>query len=203
MKVADLAAEMRQAIAAIEPRDVEQLARFGISNTLIEHFQMVGIARVREDRSGTLYEPDPSGGWAYITPVRVQSPHTPESTQPDVFPLSGNLVDLVAWDEKAPIEWRLRIGTASWLGAVEPQYLEPERVSVWRSPLSWLRNGCTGLVPLARERGEIHRLISSCTGGLVAEDEKHRAFLRDILERPRPSPPVYARARKEDRHAAQ
>ena len=190
MKTRDIAHEMRKAIAALETRDVEQLVGLGVPEILIFYFQMVGIARVREDRSRTLYDPDSSGRWAYITPVCVQSSETPESTRPDAYPLIGNLVDLVAWDEKTPTQWRLRVGSASWLGCIEPQYFESDPVTIWRSPLNWLRARCQGLVILSPERAERYSLLAGCSAGLVAEDEEHAAALRDILERPWPAPRV-------------
>ena len=187
MKMRTLAHEMRAAFAALETRDVEQLVGLGVPELLVSHFQMVGIARVREDSSRTLYDPDPGGPLAYITRVLVQFAETPESTRPDAAPLIGNPVDLVAWDEKTPEQWRLRVGSATWLGCIPPQYMEPEPVRIWRSPLNWLRGRCAGLVPLAPERGEVYRLLANCTGELVAEDAEHAAALQDILEHPWPA----------------
>jgi len=67
MTMRALAHEMRAAFAALETRDVEQLVGLGVPEVLISHFQMVGIARVREDSSRTLYDPDPGGPLAYIS----------------------------------------------------------------------------------------------------------------------------------------
>src|SRR5262249_31475961 len=142
MKTRDLAHEMREAFAAMEPRDVQQLVELGVPEIFIEHFQMVGLARVREDRSRSLYFPEPRGRLAFVTPVCVQYDDTPESTCPEAFPLIGNLIDLVAWDERAPDVWRLRTGAASWLGAISPQYVNPEPAPIQPSPLSWLQHRC-------------------------------------------------------------
>jgi hypothetical protein len=199
VKTTDLAAEMRAAVAAMERRDINRLVGLGVPEILISHFEMVGVARIRADRSG-LYEPDPSfGKWHWISPICVQFADTPESTRPDAFPLIGNLVDLVAWHERSPEKWLLRTGAASWMGAIEPQYLDSKPVRIWRSPLSWLRSGCAGLVPLARERSEIYRLLANCSGGLIAEDREHRDQLTAILQYPRPRPPVHC---EDDRRAA-
>jgi hypothetical protein len=192
MKTAALAREMREAFGAMQPRDIDQVVGLGIPEILIRHFQMIGLARVGEDRSGTLWQPEPFGRWAYITPYLVQYADTPESTRPDIFPLIGNIVDLVAWCEKAPERWRLRTGAATWLGCIPPQYMEPEPVPIYRSPLSWLRHRCVGLVPLARERSEVYRLLAGCASGLIGEDERHAYELREILKRPFQAPPVYA-----------
>jgi hypothetical protein len=192
---------MRQAVAAMERRDIEQLVSLGIPEILIRHFEMVGIARVREDRSGKLFDFDRLGNWQWITPVCAQYCESPESTHPDTFPLIGNLVDLVAWNERAPERFRLRAGAASWLGAIWPQVMDPEPVQVWRSPLSWLRGNCVGLALLTDERAEVWRLLAH-TSAVVAEDLEHARRIRDILEHPLPAPPVSPRALERRRHAA-
>jgi hypothetical protein len=161
MKTAALAREMRDAFAAMDDRDIEELVQLGVPEILISHFQMVGLARVREFGSQRYY-PDPRGRLVFVTPVCVHHKDTPESTRPDAFPLIGNLVDLVAWDERAPNEWRLRTGEGHWLGAIGPQYLNPEPVPIRRSPLSWLQNRCIGLVPLSPDPAEIRRVLSFC-----------------------------------------
>ena len=126
----------------------------------------------------------------------------PNSKRPDIFPLIGKPIDLVAWCEKKPERWRLRVGAASWLGCIPPQYLKPEPVPIYRSPLSWLRKRCIGLVPLARERSEIYRLLVGCVSGTIAEDTEHAAVLRAVLEHPFRAPPVYVADREEIRRAA-
>jgi hypothetical protein len=174
---------MKSATAAMTRADVACLARLGVPEILVDHFQMVGLARVRETRDGT-YEPDDGGRWAFITPCCVHFANSPETSRPDAAPLVGNLVDLVAWCERLPEAWRLRVGSATWLGAIE--YLASGPVPIWRSPLSWLRNRCIGLVPLTRNRSELYHLLSICNGGIFAEDDAHAAQLTDILERPYP-----------------
>jgi hypothetical protein len=201
MKTAGLATEMRHALRSLVRSGVEELIRLllGVPAVLISHFQMVGLARVREYR-GMLYEPDQNGRWAYITPVCVQYPDTPESTHPDLYRLVGNLIDLVAWDEQLPNQWRSRVGAASWLGAIEPQHCNPEPVRVWSSILSWFRANCRGLVILTRERPEIFRLLAGCVE-IHAEDEEHATELRNILAHPFRMPPVYGVAREVRRAA--
>jgi hypothetical protein len=185
MNIAALSLEMRAAGEAMELRDFAQLREMGITRL------MAGIGRVRDVGDG-LYEPEdsPWGHWRWITPVLVQWPDTPESDDPE-SQICGHLIDLVAWHEAWPENWLLRIGYAAWLGAIEPQYLNPAPVQVWRSPLSWLRGGCTGLVPLCRDRSEVYSLLRYCSGGVRAEDPAHAAQLRHILEYPLPRPPVY------------
>jgi hypothetical protein len=201
MKTRNLAGEMKSAFAAISRLDVAHLVGLGVSEILIEHFQMVGLARVRESRGGAFWEPDPDGRWAYITPVSVHYVDRPESTRPDAVWFFGRLVDLVAWDERNPERWRLRAGSNTWLSSVEPERMEPTPVPVWRSPLSWLRGRCVGLVPLTRDRSEIYQLLAICRGGIDTGDEHHAAWLREILDRPYPAPRVFSR-RQERPHAA-
>jgi hypothetical protein len=74
----------------------------------------------------------------------------------------------------APDRWALRRGIASWLGACEPQYLDPDPVPVWRTPLGWLRAGCRGLVLLTEDKTDRYRCLSML-GSIVAEDQAHTA----------------------------
>jgi hypothetical protein len=190
VKTRHLATEMREAFRAMRPADIQELARSGIPPILIDHFQMVGIARIRI--SGQCYEPDQNGRLAFISPILVQDPNTPEASRPDVYVLVGNLVDLVSWDPAEPSQWALRTGNASWLGCIQPQYLSPPPIRIWRSPLNWFRARCEGLVILARELSETYWLLSGCLGGVVAEDPEHAVELTRTLERPGPVPRVYA-----------
>jgi hypothetical protein len=177
--------EMRGAAEAMERRDFAQLRALGVTRLV------AGIGRVREVGEG-LYEPEdsPFGHWRWITPVCIQHPDTPESDDPD-SPMCGPLVDLVAWHEAAPEAWLLRTGLAGWLGRIELQHLEPAPVRIWRSPLSWMRHGCVGMVPLSRDRRDLYFLLSRCVGGLIAENSWHAADLRQVLDYPRSQPPVY------------
>jgi hypothetical protein len=181
----DLAAEMRAAIEAMERRDFAQLRQMGVTR------MMAGIGRVRDVGEG-LYEPEesPWGHWRWITPVCTEWRDTPESNDPE-SPMCAELVDLVAWHENAPEKWLLRTGHAQWLGRIEPQYCNPNPVQILRSPLSWLRNNCIGLVPLGRKRYEVYDVLMCCRYGMKAEDRAHAAELRHILEYPIPHPPVY------------
>lgn len=199
VRTRDLAREMKSAVAAMTSRDVAHLVHLGVPEILVERHQMVGLARVREDRCG-FYEPDPDGRWAYITPICVHFVKTPETPRPNAAWFCGNLVDLVAWDERTPEHWRLRVGSATWLGAIGPQYMDPDPVPVWRSPLRWLQNDCVGLVPLVRNRTEAFQLLSVCVGDILAEDDEHAARIADALEHPYRRPSVFAN--RGLRHAA-
>lgn len=147
------------------------------------------------------YQPDPDGGPAFLVPARVDSAITPEAADPVQAIRHGEIVDLVAFSAAFPNRWALRTGAALWLGAVEPQYLMPNPVPIWRTPLHWLGNDCSGLVLLSRDRRERYRVLSTLDA-IVAEDEQHAEELRQLLARPWLAPGVFVRRGREVRHAA-
>ncbi len=115
----------------------------------------VAPAIVRIAVAGSTYEPDPAGKGAFLLPVRVDNPLTPEAADSIGIIRAGSIVDLLAFHPAHPYRWALRRDDAEWLGAIEPQYLDPAPVPVWRSPLAWLQAGCRGLVvlsPVAADR---------------------------------------------------
>jgi hypothetical protein len=138
---------------------------------------------------------------AFVLPVRVGNPLTAEVNDPIKAVRHGTLIDLIALSPAYPNQWALRLGNATWLGAIEPQFLMPEPVPVWRTPLAWLRNDCRGLVLLSPVRSEQYRVLTVCDS-IVAEDERHAAELREVLDHPWLAPPVYSRRRREVRDAA-
>jgi hypothetical protein len=142
MNTRDLEAEMRAARAALTPEHRLELIEHGVPADLIGRYLLIGAARVRV--SAGLYEPVEDGGAAYITPVLVDNPLTPEAEGPQGCARGGGyLVDLVAWHPRRPSRWALRVGSATWLGAIEPQYMDPDPVAVRRSPLAWLQADAT------------------------------------------------------------
>jgi hypothetical protein len=181
---------MRQAYAALTADDLRELVEHGISPLDIVCARLVGVARISHLADTGCYERDPTGGWAFVTPVMVDYPDTPETPDPVGFSRYGNLIDLVAWDPRNPRQWTLRVGNATWLGCIPPQYLDPEPVRIWRSVLNWLRAGCTGMVPLSHDLATTYSLLMGFPGGIEAEDEVHAAELRRILERPWPLPSI-------------
>ncbi|MBV9859872.1 MAG: hypothetical protein JO038_07210 [Alphaproteobacteria bacterium] len=187
---ADLAAEMRASVAALTLSDAETLCDLGVPAGAIDLFQLIGRAAIRVE--GELFQPDPDGLPAFVTPVLCHSPVTPESPWPGSYCRLGALVDLVAWHPAHSQRWALRTGAAAWLGCIPVQFAElaPEPVPIWRSPLTWLRADSVGLALLTRDRGEGFSVLSGITGGIVAEDEAHAAELRALLRRPFPIPRV-------------
>ena len=160
----------------------------------------IALAGISVSRGGA-YQPDRDGGAAFVLPVRVDNPLSPEAADPVDAVRHGEIVDLLAFSVAFPQRWALRTGAATWLGAVEPQYLEPEPTPIWRTPLRWLGNDCHGLVLLSRDRRDRYRVLT-CLDAIVAEDEAHAAELRKLLEQPWLAPPVYVRRGREVRNAA-
>jgi hypothetical protein len=190
MSLVDLKSELLAAAAQLDTADRAALIGLGVWADDIDRFRMCGVERIR--LSGTLYEPDPDGVPAIITPVRVDTPLTPESTNPRPYVRGGPIVDLVAWHPAQPESWALRRGVAEWIGCIEPQYLDPDPVRVHRSVLEWLRAGCSGLVLLSEEPADQYRTLSWCRGGIIAADARHSKMLRKTLSRPWPYPKVMA-----------
>jgi hypothetical protein len=157
------------------------------------------FARIRVSNDATTFEPDESGGGAFIVPVRVENPITPEAFDPVRAVRDGAIVDLAGFHPHHPDRWALRRDVAEWLGAIEPQYLDPEPVPIWRSPLSWLRADCRGLVLLG-DRASQYRILSGLCS-IVAEDAQHAAELQSILAQPWSAPRVIVGV-QETRHAA-
>ncbi len=193
MKTAELAAELRSALANLTRGHADELVGCGVPWSVIIDL-MIGVERVSATQTGC-YCPDPNGGTAYITPVRAQYADTPQSTAPWRSVRGGYLFDLLAWNVKAPECWALRSGAATWLGCVPvqdyPELVTPAPTRLRRTPFHWMRSDCTGLVALSPERADRYRLYGELHGGIIAEDDDHRREVLDILERPWPAPPVW------------
>jgi len=196
MTGAELEREYLVALRETRAQDLAPLTAAGVPGQAIA-MAMPAIARVRVERD--FYTPDPEGGLAYLLPVRVADPISPEAIDPDETIAAGDVVDLLAFHPKNEGRWALRAGAAEWAGAIKPLYMAPEAVRISRSPLSWLRAGCEGLVLLSRDRRDQYRILTGCLGGILAEDLRHAAELRRVLEHPWPAPRVIV---AEARHAA-
>jgi hypothetical protein len=138
--------------------------------------------------SNTKFEFDDEGGHAFVLPVRVDNALTPESADPAAAVSVGAVVDLLAFHPDHPHRWALYRDVAEWLGSIPPQYLDPEPVPVWRSPLSWLCANCRGVVLLS-DRVSQYRILS-LLNSIIAEDEQHADELRRVLAQPWPAPQV-------------
>lgn len=197
MSNAGLAAEHRAALLATRREHLRPLLAAGVSPEAIAA-ATPAIARITV--AGDIYQPDRAGGIAFLVPVRLDHPVTPEAADPAETVRAGAIVDLLAFHPTHPHCWALRCDAGEWLGAIEPQYLNPPPVPVWRSPLAWLRAGCRGLVILSTASADRYRVLAGCRGGVVAEDAGHAAELRATLTRPWPIPRIIVRT--EPRHAA-
>ena len=199
MKSADLELVFAAAQSAMGDHHHDELVAAGVDRADID-MGLVGVMRghVRGDR----LEIDPTGGQAYITPVRTHYPTLFESPIPDSAVRVGDLIDAVAWHPKFPRRWATLTGNAEALGLVEPQYCAPEPVEIWRGPLAWFKHGCRGLVLLSRQPSDVYRTLSLCAGGLVAEDDRHAEELRAALEHPWPRPKILVREGRQVRRAA-
>ncbi len=183
----DLWAEYTHAQRAITPADRALLVGHGISIGTI--LFLVGSARIRRDKSRHFFDLAEDGLPAFVTPVIVEVPDTPEASNPPQAVRFGTLVDLVAWHPARPESWALRVGSAEWLGAIEPQYLDPAPVKVHQTILSWLQSGTRGIVPLHRTPAELYRVLTYCNR-IEAQDKAHATELRRALRLPWTAPPV-------------
>jgi hypothetical protein len=188
MKTAQLAAEMAQAFANLVETDGTELCdELGISAPMLFFAQLVGIAPIRFTGKDDLFEPDPAGELAYITPVCVHYPDTPLTARPDLWVRFGNLIDLVSWCPRHPNTMHRRCGQASWLGAVDLH--EPFAQLIHRSVLRWLQSGCEGLVLLGNAEDR-RRVLWCLDHGWQAEDRAHQAELEQVLKPPEKPPPI-------------
>jgi hypothetical protein len=145
-----------------------------------------------------LFETDPNSDiGAFILPVRVEYPDTPETLDIERVLTDGEIVDLVAFTPALNVRWALRIGSAEWLGACGPQYMDPPPVRLYRTPLDWLRGDCQGLVCLATEPLEVHRFLTRFHA-VAVDDDAHAEELRDILSRPLLGPEIFIGGRAFD-----
>lgn len=195
--VIDLQAEYLAALGDTTAKSLRSLYDAGATDRGIA-LAAPALARLQLHRGG-LFEPDPEGtAAAFIVPVRVECPETPESPDPLAAITAGDIVDLVAFTPALRVRWALRRGTAEWLGACEPQYMEPEPVRLYRSPLDWLRASCDGVVCLATAPQDTYRFLTRFYA-LSVEDEDHAAQLRGILDRPFFQPEILIGGRRNGR----
>lgn len=99
------------------------------------------------------------------------------------------LVDLVAWPIDRPSDFATAIGHADILGAnqlADPAaFFAGRPLPVHRTPLTWLRAGCTGVVLLDEKRGGIR--LADALGHLLAEDLHHARALHRAMGRAFPT----------------
>lgn len=85
------------------------------------------------------------------------------------------LVDHVAWPVERPSEFAMAAGRADLLGSDQvdnpASFFGGRPLFVHRTPLSWLRAGCRGVVVLDERRAGAR--LAGALGNLAGEDEEH------------------------------
>jgi hypothetical protein len=123
------------------------------------------------------------GRSAFVSAVRGMAGGNIEYPQPAEMVHFGDIIDLIIWHPRTPNRWELRTGAATVLGVIEPQFLSPAPVPIWRTPLGWFRAGGTGICILTNAIAEQRHLLLQ-VHHLVAEDIEHGREIRDLLTRP-------------------
>jgi hypothetical protein len=153
--------------------------------------------RVRfTDKARSLFEPDEDGVTVWIIPASCANGARPEEIEA-VDPLccvgTGPIVDLVAFHPECRNRFALRTGAAVVLGAVEPQVLGPDPVSVLADISDWLREGCRGIVLLTSDGHQRGRILRRIGGSIKAADPARVKGDLALPEYPAPRPtPVFA-----------
>jgi hypothetical protein len=166
-----LTAEWERALERVRPSHLEWMASKGVASEALERAGGFGVCRARFEPATGLYEPSEDGEAAALLPVRsVESPECPDEI----------LFDIVAFRPSDPTEIHRRRADAVWLG--ERELLTAEWLglpaTIRRTPLSWLRAGARGIVPLSWQEA-IPRLLT--LRELEGEDAETAAFLRRVL----------------------
>ena len=154
----DLWAELRPALA--DRRTDAELLKYGV----IDHDARALCGLTSIQAFGRFYEPNTDGQPVIIVPI-----------------LDGDeLCDLLCFDLDRPAEWFVRLGGEPLLGACAlSDQLLGKPLHIYRTPLSWLRAGCDGVVILDPNRAYIDLVTAQY--GLVGEDEAHTDELRRIM----------------------
>ena len=157
-----LLAEYLPAMRAMPFAKAEELAGMGIPWTAIAAVCPAPM-RIVIDRAGDRFWPDDAGELGWVFPVAAVDPCCPElieSDDPLATVSTGAIIDLAAsFSPGAPGLWALRLGHATVLGAIPPQYMAPPPVRVHRDITAWLRAGCNGIVLLTRDQDEAQRIL--------------------------------------------
>jgi hypothetical protein len=189
----DLVAELTVAQQHLTPVRRDYLLRQGADPGII--VALLGMMPALIE--GRTWQPVNGAPIAVVVPVLVDDPLTPESRWPAMAPLFGQLVDLIAFSIATPKRWALRTGNAQWLGAVQPQYLDPDPVEIWQTPMAWLRAGGMGLCPLTHSHHELRRLLLPLHSISVA-DSTYGRFLQRALSAPPSIPHILVRPTAEE-----
>lgn len=177
------------------PIEAANLRRLGIDLTATVRSPGGGLLVANAEVSGETWQPMPDGRKLLVLACDLAADENGTS----------EIVDLLAFDPREPSRWWLRRGVAHWINGWEVDrrtsagswtIVPPitadvratfEALPVWRNPLSWLRAGCVGAVPLTAEALEDLRYIDS---PVICEDFDHAEEIERALMTFSPSMPV-------------
>jgi hypothetical protein len=93
------------------------------------------------------------------------------------------VIDLVAWPVHRPDKFASAMRLADALGSSQVEdpssYVGGKPLRVWRTPETWLRNGCCGVVLL--HEASAPRWLSAAPGSIACEDAGHARQIARLL----------------------
>jgi hypothetical protein len=178
--------EYQDALLRTTDQDARELVEAGVPARAIKLVRPVRTS-ITVDLASGLYRPDPAGKQAWVLPVRTVNLAYPAEwievgDLEDVISC-GPMLDLIAFAPSRPGHWALRLGEAPVIGAIDPQYLDPDPVPVHRDVTDWLRAGCRGVMLLTGDPHEAGRILRHCEK-VEAEDAAHKAELDRLINLP-------------------
>ena len=148
------------------------LANRGVDEILRRHGVVDPAARAICGRGrivrvgGRFFEFHPNGEWAVIVPV--------------IDCHERSIVDLLAFSSDEPNKWLFRIGSEHLLdGDALGDQLLGRPLHIFRTPLSWLKGRCAGVVIFDIERAFFD--LRTAPNGIIGEDDAHTEALRRAM----------------------
>lgn len=118
------------------------------------------------------------GGGEFWVVMEVTEVHLmPPNDQPEIV-----VVDLLAFDPNCPSRWVTAMGKARGLGvsnAANPACWSKGPMRVWKTPLRWLQEGCSGVVIL--DSRSVSSWLGNCPGCIAGENKRHSSELTQLL----------------------
>jgi hypothetical protein len=177
MSAADLTREYRAAVLAVEQRHTDRMAALGVSYETMDDmspdgWMPFGVATIIPDDEG-LFEPG-AGALHVVQPIYA----------------GEDIIDMVAWTSADPASWRLRTGLGAWLGDLDAliDCAIDAPVSLYATPLDWLRAGGDGLCIVNWSAPELDQLLR--LQSISAPDAGIAEALRRALVRPASLPEI-------------
>ena len=182
------------------PTSAEQVAldRFGITVKVMTLAPGLGIQIAHIEASGEHFQFTEAGAGRKAVILITDLIEGDEGAE---------IVDLLAFEPDRPDQWWLRLGIANWLAAYQldrrtvcglgaaplltpltmPDGYTVEALHLHRDPLSWLRAGCRGAVPLVPEALNDLRFLDTT---VLCEDLAHAEEIEQQLLSPAARMPV-------------